>query len=116
MKRSLMISALATALTLSAVPSLAVDQAQTQDMLQTQQQDQIYGSQLMTQQERNAYHAKMRAAKTAGEREQIRNVHHMRMKERAKNKGVTLPNVPPAKGGGMGPGGSGKSSGKGKSR
>ena len=116
MKRPLMISALATALTLSAGFSLAVDQAQTQDQLQTQQQDQVYGSQLMTQQERNTYRAKMHAAKTAGEREKIRNKHHMRMQNRAKNLGVTLPNVPPAKGGGMGPGGSGKGSGKGKNR
>ena len=116
MKRSLMISALATALTLSAGLSLAADQSQTQDRLQTQQQDQIYGSQLMTQQERNEHQAKMRAAKTAGEREQIRNEHHMRMQERAKDRSLTLPDKPPARGGGMGQGGGGKGSGKGKNR
>lgn len=116
MKRPLMVSALATTLTLSAGFSLAADQVQTQDKLQTQQQDQIYGSQLMTQQERNAHLAKMRAAKTAGEREEIRNEHHMRMLERAKNRGLTLPDKPPAKGGGIAPGGGGKSSGRGKNR
>ncbi len=78
------------------------EQAKTQ----TQQQEPIYGSQLMTQQERNAHRAKMRAAKTDQEREQIRLEHHKQMQERAKERGVTLPDVPPASGKGMGPGSS----------
>src|SRR3989344_5573541 len=67
-------------------------------------QNQIYGSQLMTQQERNEYSNRMRAAKTEQEREQIRKEHHEQMKIRAKEKGVTLPDEPPARGRGMGPG------------
>lgn len=65
----------------------------------------VYGSQLMTQQERIEYRNKMRSAKTYEEREQIRLEHHKAMQERAKAKGLTLPDMPPAAGGGMGPGG-----------
>jgi len=107
-----------------AVPALAQDQARDQDRLRTQDQirDQdIYGSQLMTTQERNEYRNKMRATKTAEERERIRAEHHEQMKVRAKERGVTLPDQPPAgrgpgagpgpgpgPGGGMGPGGGGR--------
>lgn len=102
MKRKLMVSALAAALSLPAGLTFAADQ-----------QEQIYGGQLMTQQERNEYRTNMQAAKTAEEREQIRQEHHERMKERAKAQGVTLPDEPPARGGGMGPGGGGKGAGGG---
>lgn len=93
-KRMLMISALATALSLSSTFTLAEDQ-----------NEQIYGSQLMTQQERNEHRDRMRTAKTAEEREQVRNEHHERMKARAQERGVSLPDNPPARGAGMGPGG-----------
>jgi hypothetical protein len=66
--------------------------------------EQVYGSQLMTRQDRIEYRAKVRAAKTAEEKTQIRAEHHERMKERAHQQGVTLPDTPPAVGGGMGPG------------
>lgn len=64
----------------------------------------IYGSQLMTNQERIEHRSKLRAAKTDQEREQVRLEHHEQMKLRAKERGVTLPDDPPAQGGGMGPG------------
>lgn len=77
----------------------------------------VYGSQLMTRQERIEHRNKLRAAKTAEEREQIRLQHHDQMQLRAKEKGVTLPDTPPPQGsgqgrrmgpaGGMGPGGMG---------
>lgn len=54
----------------------------------------IYGSQLMTQDERNEYRAKMRAAKTREEREALRAEHHSAMQARAKERGVTLPDQP----------------------
>ena len=73
----------------------------------TQAQEQVYGSQLMTQQEMAEHRAKMRAAKTVEEREQIRKEQHERMKARAKERGVTLPEEPPMGGAGMGPGGGG---------
>jgi len=86
-----------------------MDKTKAQKKVQTQER--IYGSQLMTRQERVEFRAKMRAAKTAEEREQIRMQHHEQMKERAKAKGINLPDEPPAMGGhmgtgaGMGPGG-----------
>ncbi|MFO8091334.1 MAG: hypothetical protein R6U13_15960 [Desulfatiglandaceae bacterium] len=112
-KRLLMVAALATALSLSTGFTLAADQAQTQEKAQTQKQEQIYGSQLMTQQEHTEYRAKMSDAKTAEEREQIRKKYHERMKERANERGVTLPEEPSAIGGGMGPGGGGMGPGSG---
>lgn len=69
----------------------------------------IYGSQLMTNQERMEQRAKMNTAKTPQEREQVRLEHHEKMQLRAKERGATLPDTPPAQGGGMrqgmGPGG-----------
>jgi hypothetical protein len=108
LKGSLFIS-LIGATVLSMGLAMAADQDRTQLQNQTRDQlkdqDRIYGSQLMTRQERNDFRARMRAAKTAQEREQIRNEHHERMKIRAKERGVTLPDEPPAMGGGMGFGG-----------
>ncbi len=123
MKRTLIYTVVVAAL-LPAMVSVAnaadKDQTRDQDRRQTQDKDQIqdrqiYGSQLMTQQERNEYRTRMRAAKTAEEREQIRKEHHEQMKARAKEKGVTLPDEPPARGmgGGMGPGGGGMGPGMG---
>jgi hypothetical protein len=75
----------------------------------------VYGSQLMTQQERLEYRDRMRNAASAEEREQIRKEHHERMKVRAREQGVKLPDEPPAQGGGkgMGPGGAGMGQGGG---
>jgi hypothetical protein len=119
MKRTLIYAAVIAAL-LPAMVSVAnaadkdQDRTRDQDRVQTPDKDQIqdrqiYGSQLMTQQERSAYRNRMRNAKTAQERELIRKEHHEQMKARAKEKGVTLPDEPPARGmgKGMGPGGGG---------
>jgi hypothetical protein len=76
----------------------------TQDRLQDQTHETVYGSQLMTEQERNQYRHQMRTAKTDEERAQIRAEHHERMQARAKERGVTLPDDPPARGSGMGVG------------
>lgn len=104
-KKLLLLPLLAGVATISPL-ALAEEPVQQQDRTRTQEQDrqQIYGSQLMTQQERAAYRARMRAAKTQEEREKIRAEHHEQMKVRAKEKGVTLPDEPPMRGGGMGPG------------
>lgn len=67
----------------------------------------IYGSQLMTRQERIEYRTQMRALKTQEERNAFRLEHHKRMQERASERGQTLPDTPPAGGAGMGPGGGG---------
>jgi len=102
MKQSIMVSALAIALSLAAGFAAAADPSPVGGEAKTQKQEPIFGSQLMTQQERADYRAKMRAAKTVEEREQIRKEHHASMAERAKARGVTLPAEPPAKGGGTG--------------
>lgn len=66
----------------------------------------IFGSQMMTPQERIEHRERMRAAKTLEERERIRAEHHEQMLKRAKERGVTLPEEPPMRGGAMmGPGG-----------
>lgn len=67
--------------------------------------EQIYGYSLMTPQERDEYRAKMRNARTAEERQAIREQHHVEMVQRAKDRGVLLPDTPPQAGGQMGPGG-----------
>jgi len=91
------------------------EQAQEQKTKQVQKREQIYGSQMMTQQERNEHSAKLRAAKTEQEREQIRQEHHKQMQVRAKERGVTLPDEPTPGGKGAGKGSApGKGSGKGK--
>jgi len=77
------------------------------------EQEQIYGSQLMTRKERAENRAKMRSLKTPEERDAYRLEHHKKMQERAKEKGVTLPDEPPATGMRMGPGGGGMGPGGG---
>ncbi|MHB8921251.1 MAG: hypothetical protein ACYC3A_10555 [Halothiobacillus sp.] len=105
MKKIVIASALTAVLCLPVGLASAADAAGTQEKAQTQHQETVYGSQLMTPQERMEYHQKMRAAKTEAEQARIRNEHHKQMQERAKERGVTLPTEPPA--GGMGGGGMG---------
>ena len=70
----------------------------------------IYGSQLMTPQERKEHRMRIRNARSAEEREQIRREHHEKMKQRAKAHGIELPDQPPTRrqmikpGAGMGSG------------
>ena len=124
MKRMPLYAILAAAALLPAHASFAQDRTQDQTQSQTRQtirDRDIYGSQLMTRQERNEYRARMRAAASAEERESIRAEHHERMKERAQARGMTLPDQPRAgrgpggasAGGGMGPGGGGMGPGGG---
>lgn len=92
------------------------DRVQTTEQSRMQDREQIYGSELMTSQERYEYHNRMRALKTEQERETFRLEHHTLMQERAKTQGKTLPAMPPAgtgsgmmgpgmgQGSGMGPG------------
>jgi len=113
MTRSSLIAATVLTVFLAASIPLAA-----QESSQIRNRD-IYGSQLMTTQERNEYRARMRAAKTREERERIRAENHERMKERAKEHGVVLPDAPPRRGPGMSPGpgmGSGGGMGQGRGR
>ncbi len=52
---------------------------------------QVYGSQLMTEQERAAHQARMRNAPSKQDRELIRLEHHQQMQIRAKEQGFSLP-------------------------
>lgn len=75
----------------------------------------IFGHQLMTETERMEYRTRMRALKTAEERQAFRVEHHKLMQERAKARGMTLPEMPPQRGMGQGPGmGKDKSMGPGR--
>ena len=105
MKKALIVSTMTIALSISSGLAFAAEQG-----------EQIYGSQLMTQQERIEYRSKLRAAKTVEERRRIRKEHHERMKERAKERGMTLPDEPPERGSGMGPGSGGMGPGGNKNR
>ncbi len=71
-----------------------------------QVRQQVYGSQMMTPQERIEYRNKMRAAKSPDEQQQICEDHHAQMQDRARAKGMTLPE-PPRCGAAAGMGGRG---------
>jgi hypothetical protein len=66
-------------------------------------QPRMYGSDLMTPQEREAYIEKLRSAKTQDERLKLRDEHRAEMQKRAKEQGVTLPE-PRGPGAGKSPG------------
>jgi hypothetical protein len=116
LKQTMLLAAITGVMTLASASVSAVEPVQAQTIQQTQEQ--VYGSQLMTKQERTEYRAKMRSLKTQDERDAFRLEHHKLMQERATAKGVTLPNMPAAGAGmnsgmkrgagageGMGPGG-----------
>ncbi len=96
MKRSTMVL---PGLAFALAGMVALAQGQVPPPGQGQQQEQardqdVYGWQLMTPEERTEHRAKMRAAKTDAEREKIRKEHHDKMKARAKERGATLPEEP----------------------
>lgn len=109
--------ALSVCMTLGiAAPVAAQTQSreQAESQVQKQEQERIYGSELMTPRERSEYQARMRAAKTEQERNNLRLQQHKEMQERARAQGKTLPDMPPAdRGPGMGPGGGGMGPGGG---
>lgn len=68
----------------------------------------IYGYQLMTPEERNAHRSQMQSAKTSADRDRMRTEHQAAMQNRAKERGITLPdNSPASRGPGSGMGGDG---------
>lgn len=97
-------------------------QSQTQKQMQAKKQlqaktdkDTIYGWELMSVKERNEHRAKMRSLKTQEERTAYLEQHHKKMQQRAKEKGVTLPDRPMRSGLGAGPGpGAGPGAGAGR--
>jgi len=114
-KRIVILSVVAGVVSL--LPALPVSAEQERSQMQTQieqqEQEQIYGSQLMTQEEMTEHRTKMRSLKTNEERQAYRLEHHKMMQERAREQGITLPDEPPAMGGGMGMGSGGGGMGMG---
>ena len=96
-------STLAAAQDRDRTQSKDTDRTQAQDRDQIRDQD-IYGSQLMTPQERNEFRSQMRLAQNDEARERIRAENHERMKQRAEERGVTIPDIPPERGAGAGRG------------
>lgn len=94
LRRTMGLSALLGALLLASGGAVAADAAQ----------EPIFGSQLMTEQERTVHRARMWAAENDEARNAIRAEHHEQMRARAQERGVSLPEVPPARGAGMGQG------------
>lgn len=84
------------------------------------QNEPVFGSQLMTEQERLEHRNAMRSARTDEERATVRANHHEQMVLRAKERGVTLPAAPPEQpprrgmGPGMNGGGQGMGAGRGR--
>lgn len=102
LKRSVIVSLMAAVALLLPAISIAEESEQSPKPVKKQAQERIYGSQLMTKQERAEHRAKLRSLKTREEREAYRMEHHKKMQERAKEKGLALPDEPTARGGGMG--------------
>jgi hypothetical protein len=93
------------------------DAASAQSPDQLPEGEPIYGSDLLTQQERNQYRKSMSEMKGDKQREQFRAEHHVQMQQRAKDRGVKLPDAPPTQGRGAGPQvGPGAGAGGGKGR
>lgn len=99
MKRSLILSVIAVTLTLSSDFVMAEDKAMSKDKLETTPQEAVRGSQLITREEREEFRNKMRSANSAEERQQIQQEQHERMRSRAEERGLSMPNDPPADGG-----------------
>jgi hypothetical protein len=57
-------------------------------------EDDVYGGNLMSEQERRAYDAKMSSLGTQSERDRFKAEHRAQMQERAKKLGVTIPGNP----------------------
>lgn len=73
----------------------AIATGQPQENRQTHQQ--VYGKELMTDEEYAVHHDRMRAATTEAERQQIRSENHAKMKARADQRGIDIPDEPPSR-------------------
>jgi hypothetical protein len=107
-RKRLLAAAVAGALSIVAGVAAAAEQGAAEKPVV--KSEPIYGYQMMTPQERDEYRAKMREARSTSERQAIRDEHHAAMVERAKERGLTLPDRPTGAGPygpGRGPGGAG---------
>ncbi len=94
MSKKIILSAFTGALILYSGMVLATDAApQSKDQPAPQQ---TTGRQLMTPEEQNEHRNKMRNAASADERKAIRKEHHEKMKAKAKEKNMAIPENPPS--------------------
>jgi len=63
-------------------------------MVTADNEETVYGWEIMTKQERIEHREKMRSLKTEQEREEYRIEHHEKMQKRAEEMGVKLPDEP----------------------
>jgi hypothetical protein len=84
--------ALSLGIDTAAAASPVQEKQAAQDMAQGNEP--IFGSQLMTREEREKYRAEMRSLKTREECKAYRMGHKKIMQERAKKMGKTIPDVP----------------------
>jgi len=77
---------------------------QQQPQMQASGNETVYGWELMSVKERKAHQAKMKKLKSPKERTAYLEKHHKLMEKRAKERGVTLPEIPMQGGQGAGPG------------
>lgn len=75
--------------------TVATEQPGSAEIRQTQQQ--VYGRELMTEEEYAVHHDRMRAAESEAERQQIRKQNHDLMKARAEQRGLSIPGEPPSR-------------------
>lgn len=102
-KHNALLSLMAIAALLAPPTSIAAENGQDQKPAQGQVQKKVYGGQLMTNEERMEHRAKLRSLKTREERDAYRLEHHKKMQERAREKGLVLPDEPPIMRKGMRP-------------
>lgn len=88
MRRGVMLAALAFAL--SALPA-AGQESGSGGAPAPVKREMIPGSELMTSQEREQYRQRIRAAKTPETEQNVRDDHYRRMQERARLRGLRLP-------------------------
>lgn len=76
------------------LPTISIGSEQEKVQASEGTQEQAYGWELMTPEERTAHRDQMRSLKTEEERRAFQTEHHQRMLERAKERGVTLSDAP----------------------
>lgn len=101
-KQSIIVAAVLGVSSLLAGVAMAAEPVKDQTQARQTLREPVYGSQLMTAEERRDYRQKMQSMKTQEEREAFRADHHKLMQDRATEKGMALPDMPAAADRGMG--------------
>ena len=100
-KRFIIVPSITNMLAYSVSSAIAIDKKLVQQ--QQKAQEQVYGWELMTPEERVEHRAQMRSLQNEEEQRVFQLEHHQRMLKRAKEEGLALPDVLRTQRGGMGP-------------